>query len=56
MAAANDVVAEDFAPPSERLAARDNQRRPFVAGGDELEEQVRSFGFERDASDFVDDE
>ena len=29
---------------------------PFVAGGDELEEQVRGFGFERDVADLVDDE
>ena len=29
---------------------------PFVAGGDELEEQVRGFGFERDVADLVDHE
>ena len=28
----------------------------FVAGADELEEQVRGFGFEGDVADFVDDE
>ena len=32
------------------------RRGPFVAGGDELEEQVRGFGFERDVADLVDDE
>ncbi len=31
-------------------------RGPFVAGGDELEEQVGGFGFEGDVADFVDDE
>ena len=29
---------------------------PFVAGGDELEEQVRGFGFEGDVADLVDDQ
>ena len=28
----------------------------FVAGGDELEEQVRRFGFEGDVADLVDDQ
>jgi hypothetical protein len=28
----------------------------FVAGGDELEEHVGCFGFERDVADLVDDE
>ena len=32
------------------------RRGAFVAGGDELEEQVRGFGFEGDVADFVDDE
>ena len=32
------------------------RRGPFVAGGDELEEQVRGFGFEGDVADLVDDE
>ena len=31
-------------------------RGSFVAGGDELEEQVGGFGFEGDVADFVDDE
>ena len=31
-------------------------RGAFVAGGDELEEQVGGFGFEGDVADFVDDE
>ena len=32
------------------------RRGAFVAGGDELEEQVRGFGFEGDVADLVDDE
>ena len=32
------------------------RRGAFVAGGDELEEQVRGFGFERDVADLVDDQ
>ena len=32
------------------------RRGAFVAGGDELEEQVRRFGFERDVADLVDDQ
>ena len=31
-------------------------RGSFVAGGDELEEQVGGFGFEGDVADFVDDD
>ena len=52
----DDVVAEDFAPAAEGLVAGDDQAGAFVAGGDELEEQVRGFGFERDVADLVDDE
>ena len=52
----DDVVAEHFAPSPERLVAGDDQGGSFVAGGDELEEQVRRFGFERDVADFVDDQ
>jgi len=29
---------------------------PLVARGDQLEEQIRCFGFERDVADLVDDE
>ena len=29
---------------------------PLVAGGDELEEEVRGFWFEGDGADFVDDD
>ena len=52
----DDVVAEDFAPAAERLVGRDDQRGALVAGADELEEQVRGFGFERDVADLVDDQ
>jgi hypothetical protein len=50
----DDVVAEDFAPAAEGFVGRDDQRGAFVAGGDELEEQVRGLGFERDVADLVD--
>ena len=52
----DDVVAEDFAPAAEGLVAGDDQAGAFVAGGDELEEQVGGFGFEGDVADLVDDE
>jgi hypothetical protein len=50
----HDGVAEDFAPSSERLVGGDDDGGSFVAGGDELEEQVGGVGFEGDVSDFVD--
>jgi hypothetical protein len=40
----DDVVGEDFAPAAEWLVAGDDQRCPFVAGADELEEQVGGLG------------
>jgi hypothetical protein len=52
----NDVVTEDIAPADEGFVAGDDQARAFVAGRDELEEQVRGFGFERDVADLVDDQ
>ena len=39
-----------------RLVRGDDQRGPFVAGGHELEEQVRGLGFEGDVADLVDDQ
>ena len=42
----DDVVAEHFAPAAEGFVAGDDQAGAFVAGGDELEEQVGGFGFE----------
>ena len=50
----DDVVAEYLAPAAELFVGGDDQRGPFVAGGDELEEQVRGLGFERDVADLVD--
>ena len=38
------------------LLRGDDDRGAFVAGGDELEEQVGGFGFEGDVADFVDDD
>jgi hypothetical protein len=37
----DDVITEHFAPAAERLVAGHDQRCAFVAGADELEEQVR---------------
>jgi hypothetical protein len=51
----DDIVAEDFAPAAEGFVAGDDQAGAFVAGRDELEEQVRGFGFEGDVADLVDD-
>jgi hypothetical protein len=50
------VVTEHLAPPAERLVGRDDQAGPLVAGGDELEEQVRGLRLERDVADLVDDQ
>ena len=52
----DDVVAEDLAPAAEGFVGGDDQRGSFVAGGDELEEQVGGLGLEGDVADFVDDE
>ena len=52
----DDVVAEDFTPSTEGLVRRDDQAGAFVAGRDQLEEQIGRFGFERDVADFVDDQ
>src|SRR6266508_375934 len=49
----DDVVAEDLAPAAEDFVAGDDQAGSFVAAGDELEEQVGGFGFERDVADLV---
>ena len=50
------IVAEDFTPAAEDLVAGHDQAGPFVAGADELEEQVGGFGFEGDVADLVDDQ
>jgi hypothetical protein len=41
---------------AERLAGGDDEAGPFVAAGDELEEQVGGFGLERDVAGLVDDQ
>jgi hypothetical protein len=52
----NDFVTEHLAPAAERLVGSDDQGGALVARGDELEEQVRRFGLERDVADLVDDQ
>ena len=52
----DDFVAEDFAPASEGQVGGDQDRALFVAGRDELEEQVRGVGVEGDVADLVDDD
>jgi diadenosine tetraphosphatase ApaH/serine/threonine PP2A family protein phosphatase len=47
------IVAEDLSPPTKWFVARHDQRGPLVPGRDQLEEQVRRFGFERDVADLV---
>jgi len=46
-------VAENLAPEPEGEVARHDQGRVFVAGRDELEEQVRGVLIEWDVADFV---
>ena len=50
------VVAEDLAPGPERLVAGDDQRRAFVAAGDEHEHQARGLRVERDIANLVTDQ
>ena len=50
----DDFVAEHFAPAAEGLVGGDDEAGALVAAGDELEEQVRCLGFERDVADLVD--
>ena len=49
----DDVVTEHLAPPAKRFIAGDDQAGAFVAGGHQLEEQVRSLGLKRDIADFI---
>ena len=49
----DDLVAEDLAPAAEGQVGGDHDRALFVAGGDELEEQVRRVVIEGDVADFV---
>ena len=52
----DDVVGENLAPPPEWHVRGDADGALFVAGGDELEEQVRGVAVEGDVADLVDDE
>jgi hypothetical protein len=49
-------VAEDLSPAPERLVGSDDDRRSFIAGGYELEEQVGGLCLEWDVADLVDDD
>lgn len=44
----DDNIAEHLSPAAERLVARHDQTCPFIPGRDQLKEQVRGLGFERD--------
>ena len=50
----HDLVAEHAAPFLEALVRRQNRRRPFVPGVDELEEQHGTVLADRQVADFVD--
>jgi hypothetical protein len=50
------VVAEDLAPAAEWLVRGHDQRGAFVAGRDQLEEQVGRLRLEGDVADLVDDQ
>src|SRR3954471_4552724 len=56
MAGAGAPAPDTPAPAAEDLVAGDDQAGPLVAGGDQLEEQVRGLGLERDVADLVDHE
>lgn len=48
------VAAEDLSPAAEGFIGGDDQAGAFVAGRDQLEEQVGGFGLEGDVADLVD--
>src|ERR1700751_4089077 len=52
----DDLIADDFSPEPERIVGGDDQQCTLVAGGDQLEEQVRCLGLERDVADLVYDQ
>jgi hypothetical protein len=52
----HDVVAENFAPSSERLVGGDDEAGSLIAGGHQLEEQIGGLRFERDVANFIDDD
>src|SRR5439155_11534793 len=49
-------VPEDVAPCAEALIARQDDRAPLVAAGDELEEEIGAVAVDRDVADLVDDQ
>lgn len=54
--AGDDGVAEDVAPGAEALVAGERDGAPFVAAGDELEEEVCALAVDGDVADLVDDQ
>lgn len=52
----DDVVGEDLAPPAEGHVRGDEDRALFVAGHDELKQQVRGVVIEGDLANLVDDD
>jgi len=50
------MVAEDVSPSGDRQLGRADDGGVFVAAGDELEEQVRCFGFFGDVADSIDNQ
>jgi hypothetical protein len=56
MAAATTSSPKTSPPAAERLVAGDDQAGAFVAGRDQLEEQVGGLGLEGDVADLVDDQ
>ena len=52
----DDWIAEDFAPFCKAAVRGEDHRAFFVAGVDELEEQIAAAGDHRQVADLVDDE
>src|SRR5271156_3008682 len=52
----NDRIAEDVTPFGEAAVGGEDHRALFVAGVDELEEQVAAAGCDRQITDLVNDE
>ena len=51
----DDGIAEDLAPFGEAAVGGEDHRAAFVAGVDELEEQIAAAGHDRKVADLVDD-
>jgi hypothetical protein len=52
----NDRIAEDLAPFGEAAVGGEDHGAPFVAGVDELEEEIAAAGDDRQIADLVDDQ